>query len=174
MTRRALFFDRDDTLVRDSGYMHRPEDLVWAHGAIAAVKAANDAGWLVVIVTNQSGIGRGLFTLAQMHAFHAAMRRALTANGARIDALYYCPYHADATIPEYRVPDHPDRKPNPGMLLRAIRDFALDPAACALIGDQESDMEAARRAGVAPYKTQGGDILAIVSDVLARTGAEAR
>ena len=165
--RPALFLDRDDTLVRDKGYMHRPEDLVWMPGAIAAVKAANDAGWRVVVVTNQSGIGRGLFSVPQMDAFHAAMAADLAAHGAQIDAWYFCPYHPDATIPAYRVADHPDRKPNPGMLQRAIRDLELDPDRSVMIGNTADDVEAGRRAGLRAFQVKEGELEACFSAVLA-------
>ena len=165
----ALFLDRDDTLVRDKGYMHRPEDLAWMPGAIAAVKAANDAGWLVVVITNQSGIGRGLFDEAQMRAFHAAMAADLAAHGARIDAWYFCPYHQDATIPAYRIADHPDRKPNPGMLQRAMRDLPIDPARSVMIGNTADDVEAGRRAGVRAFLVLEGELEACVAAALAST-----
>jgi D-glycero-D-manno-heptose 1,7-bisphosphate phosphatase len=165
--RPALFVDRDDTLVRDKGYMHRPEDLVWMPGAIAAVKAANDAGWLVIVVTNQSGIGRGLFSEAHMHGFHAAMQADLAAHGARIDAWYFCPFHADATIPEYRVADHPDRKPNPGMILRALADLPIEASRSVMIGNSRDDVDAGRRAELTAFQVGDGEIEGLVARLLA-------
>ncbi|MFV3037533.1 HAD-IIIA family hydrolase, partial [Klebsiella pneumoniae] len=87
---------RDGVLNVDEGYSYDPARLAWIPGARAAVKAANDAGVLVLVVTNQSGIGRGYYTEAQMHAFHAAMEAGLAEVGARIDAFYFCPFHEDA------------------------------------------------------------------------------
>ena len=156
----ALFLDRDGTLTHDKGYTHRAPDLVWLPGAKAAIARANQAGAMVVLVTNQSGIGRGYFTEQDMHAFHAAMEQDLALIGARIDAVYFCPFIADAPDPRYRHPDHPDRKPNPGMLLRAIADHGLDPTRSMMVGDQPSDLEAARRAGAPAHLTDGTDLAA--------------
>jgi D-glycero-D-manno-heptose 1,7-bisphosphate phosphatase len=145
----ALFLDRDGTLTRDFGYTYRPSDLAWLPGAQDAIVDAARAGRRVIVVTNQSGIGRGLFTEAEMHAFHAAMQKDLAQRGAQIDAFYFCPFHEDAVITQYRAVSHPDRKPNPGMLLRAIADFGLDSGRCLMVGDAASDLEAARAAQVA-------------------------
>ena len=158
--------DRDGVLNLDLGYAHRPDQLVLIDGAAKAVRRLNDAGWAVAAVTNQSGVARGLFDEAQVGRFHAAMDAALAASGARIDAWYYCPFHPDAVVPAYRHPDHPDRKPNPGMVLRALADFAMPPERAFLIGDQASDIEAARRAGVRGYLFEGGDLDAFVDEVL--------
>lgn len=158
--------DRDGVLNLDVGYAHRPDQLVLAPGAAAAVRRLNDAGWTVAVVTNQSGVARGLYDEAQVEVFHAAIAAALAAAGAHVDAWYYCPFHPDAVVPAYRHADHPDRKPNPGMVLRALADFAVPPAGAFLIGDQPSDLEAARRAGVAGYLFDGGDLDALVAKVL--------
>ena len=158
--------DRDGVLNLDLGYAHRPDQLVLVDGAAKAVRRLNDAGWAVAAVTNQSGVARGLFDEAQVGRFHAAMDAALAASGARIDAWYYCPFHPDAVVPAYRHADHPDRKPNPGMVLRALADFAMPPERAFLIGDQASDIEAARRAGVRGYLFEGGDLEALVADIL--------
>ncbi|HEY3813135.1 MAG TPA: HAD family hydrolase [Caulobacteraceae bacterium] len=163
MKARAAFLDRDGVLIVDKGYPHRPEDLVFIDGAAAAVRRLRHAGFKIVVVTNQSGVARGLFTLAEMDAFHTLMRETLAAAGADIDAIYACPYLPDAPVAEFSHPDHPDRKPNPGMILRAIADLDLDPDRSILIGDKDSDMEAARRAGVAGAKFRGGDLDAFVA-----------
>ena len=159
--------DRDGVLNLDLGYAHRPDQLVLVDGAAKAVRRLNDAGWAVAAITNQSGVARGLFDEAQIGLFHAAMDAALAASGARIDAWYYCPFHPDAVVPAYRHADHPDRKPNPGMVLRALADFAMPPERAFLVGDQASDIEAARRAGVRGYLFEGGDLDAFVAEVLA-------
>jgi D-glycero-D-manno-heptose 1,7-bisphosphate phosphatase len=163
-----VIFDRDGVLNVDHGYAYEPSKLEWVPGARAAVKRVNDAGALAVIATNQSGIGRGYYTEADMQTFHAEMLRQLAAESARIDAIYFAPHHEDAVEDRYRVADHPDRKPNPGMLLRALADFGVAPADAVMIGDKPSDMEAARRAGMrgAPY--EGGDLEALVARELAR------
>lgn len=162
MSRPALFLDRDGVLNLDLGYVHRPEDLVWIPGAREAVAAANAAGWWVFVVTNQSGVARGLYDLAAMHRFHAAMSEQLAEVGGRVDAFYACPYHPDAVIEAWRRVDHPDRKPNPGMLLRAMAEHPVDRGGSVMIGDKESDLEAARRAGVRGALYDGGDLSVLV------------
>jgi D-glycero-D-manno-heptose 1,7-bisphosphate phosphatase len=163
MKAKAAFLDRDGVLIVDRGYPHRAEDLVFIDGAAAAIRRLRHAGFRIVVVTNQSGVARGLFTLAEMDAFHALMRKALAAEGAEIDAIYACPYLPDAKVPAFSHPNHPDRKPNPGMVLRAIADLDLDPDRSILIGDKDSDMEAAERAGVTGARFHGGDLDAFVA-----------
>ncbi|MNU90299.1 D-glycero-alpha-D-manno-heptose-1,7-bisphosphate 7-phosphatase [compost metagenome] len=167
MKRPGAFLDRDGVLIFDCGYPHRPDQLVLIPGAAEAVKRLNDAGYVVVIVTNQSGVARGLFSEETMHGFNALLVARLAEAGARIDAVYAAPHHAEAVDKRYRHPDHPDRKPNPGMLLKAIAEHDLDPARSLMIGDQPSDLEAARRAGVAGHRfPEGGDLDHFVAGVL--------
>lgn len=167
MKRPAAFLDRDGVLIIDCGYPHRPDQLVLIPGAAEAVKRLNDAGYVVVIVTNQSGVARGLFSEETMHGFNALLVERLAESGARIDAVYAAPHHAEAVDERYRHPDHPDRKPNPGMLLRAMTEHDLDPARSLMIGDQPSDMEAARRAGVVGHRfPEGGDLDQFVTAIL--------
>ncbi|WP_436356533.1 D-glycero-alpha-D-manno-heptose-1,7-bisphosphate 7-phosphatase [Brevundimonas sp. CEF1] len=167
MKRPGAFLDRDGVLIVDCGYPHRPDQLVLIPGAAEAVKRLNDAGYVVVIVTNQSGVARGLFSEETMHGFNALLVARLAEAGARIDAVYAAPHHAEAVDERYRHPDHPDRKPNPGMLLKAIAEHDLDPARSLMIGDQPSDLEAARRAGVAGHRfPEGGDLDHFVAGVL--------
>jgi D-glycero-D-manno-heptose 1,7-bisphosphate phosphatase len=162
-SRPAAFFDRDGVFNEDQGYVHKLEDLVWIPGGPKAVRRLNDLGYLVIVVTNQSGIGRGYYDEDSMHAIHAALNAHLAAAGGRIDAFYFAPHHEDAAEERYRHPDHPDRKPNPGMLLKAMQDFPIDKPRSFLIGDKDSDMEAARRAGVTGAKFRGGDLDAFVA-----------
>lgn len=168
--RPALFLDRDGVLNEDRGYVSRWEDFRWIPGAREAVAAFNRAGWLVVVVTNQSGVGRGYYTEADMHALHAAMTEDLARTGGRIDAIYHAPQHPDAAVAAYRHPDPPDRKPNPGMILRALADWPIDAAASVLVGDKTSDLEAAARAGVRARLFKGGDLNAFLADELAPAG----
>ncbi|NIR58947.1 MAG: HAD family hydrolase [Gammaproteobacteria bacterium] len=163
----AVFFDRDGTLNVEVGYAWRPEDLAWTPGAIEAVGAVNAAGLLAIVATNQSGIARGYYREADMHAFHARMADGLARAGAHIDAWYFCPYHPDATTADYRHPDHPDRKPNPGMLLRAIAEHGVDPARSLIVGDRPHDLEAGARAGVAGVLYGGGRLDLLLKERLA-------
>ncbi|MDX2237973.1 MAG: FAD-dependent oxidoreductase [Hyphomonadaceae bacterium] len=164
--RAAVIFDRDGTLNHDDGYTHRPEDLRWTDGAIDAIRAVNAAGALAIVATNQSGLGRGFYDEAAMQAFHAAMQRDLAAAGARIDAFYHSPYIAGAASAAFDYADHPDRKPKPGMLLRAIADHRLDPARTVMIGDRSDDIDAAKAAGVRGVRHQGGDLLDALTPAL--------
>jgi D-glycero-D-manno-heptose 1,7-bisphosphate phosphatase len=164
--RGAIFFDRDGVLNVDSGFVYRAEDFRWIEGAREAVKLVNDAGLYAIVVTNQSGVARGFYGEEDVQTLHDWMRRDLKSFGAHIDAFYYCPYFDDATVAAYRFVDHPDRKPNPGMILRGLTDFSVDPRRAILIGDKASDLEAAKRAGVAARLFQGGSLAAMVSDAL--------
>lgn len=156
--RPALFLDRDGVLNEDRGYVARWEDFAWIEGAREAVAAFNAAGWLVIVVTNQSGVGRGYYTEEAMHALHTRMADELAQAGGRIDAFYFAPHHPDSASETYRHPDPPDRKPNPGMILRALSDWPIDKARSVLVGDKLSDMEAARRAGIRGLRFKGGDL----------------
>lgn len=158
--RPALFLDRDGVLNEDVGYLHQVSGLRWVEGAKATVAAFNAAGWLVFVVTNQGGVGLGLYDESHIAELHAAMADGLAEAGGRIDAFYHSPWHPEAVVEVWRHPDHPDRKPNPGMLLRAMAEWPVDAARSFLIGDRDSDVEAARRAGVAGFKFEGGDLLA--------------
>jgi D-glycero-D-manno-heptose 1,7-bisphosphate phosphatase len=168
-TRRpAVIFDRDGVLNIDHGYVGQVERLEWTPGARRAIARLNAAGVAVAVATNQSGVARGYFDEAAVARVHEAMRGHLAAEGAWIDAIYVCPFLADAAVPAFAHPDHPDRKPNPGLVLRAIAELDLDPARTLLIGDKPSDLEAARRAGIAGYLFEGGDLEAFILALDAR------
>ena len=162
----AVFLDRDGVLIEDTGYPHLEEHLRFVPGAFTAVRRLNALGYLCVVVTNQSGVARGLFSEDQMKAFNALLVRRLAANGAVIAGVYACPFHAEALDERYRHADHPDRKPNPGMILRAIAEYEIDPARSFLIGDQATDLEAARRAGIPGFRFDGGNLDDFVKDLL--------
>ncbi|WP_321490685.1 HAD-IIIA family hydrolase [uncultured Hyphomonas sp.] len=164
--RPAAFLDRDGVLNEDHGYTHRVEDLTWMPGAREAIRLLNDRGYRVIVVTNQAGVARGFYEEDAIGVFHAGMQAQLAGEGAFVDAFYHCPFHADGKVPAYTVADHPDRKPNPGMILRALKDWKVDQGASFLIGDKPSDMEAARRAGLPGHLYSGGDLRALVSDII--------
>ena len=163
---KAVFLDRDGVLNVDHGYVCEPERLDWIPGARETVATLNAAGIKVLVVTNQSGVARGYFTEAQVDVFHAALRAGLAEAGGRIDAFYVAPHHEDAVEDRYRHPDHPDRKPNPGMILRGLTDWSLSPEETVLVGDKASDVEAARRAGVEGLRFRGGDLLVFLREAL--------
>ncbi len=145
--RPAVFLDRDGVINVDFGYTVRVDDLVFTPTAIDGIRLFNEAGFLVIVVTNQSGVARGYYSAADVERFHDAIRSRLTTREAFIDAFYYCPYHPDGSVAPY-AREHEDRKPNPGMALRAIRDWSVDIEASVMIGDKQSDMDMAARAGL--------------------------
>jgi D-glycero-D-manno-heptose 1,7-bisphosphate phosphatase len=147
--RPAAFFDRDGVLNVDHGYAYRPDQFEWIAGAPEAVRLLNEAGYLVIVVTNQSGIARGYYTEAAMLQFHAHMQETLRAQGAHIDAFYYCPHHPEGTVKELAVWCR-CRKPEPGMLEEAAREWPIDLSRSFLIGDKDADMAAA-----AAFKIRG-------------------
>jgi D-glycero-D-manno-heptose 1,7-bisphosphate phosphatase len=166
--RPAVFFDRDGVLNHDNGYTHRVDDLQWIAGAIETIKRVNDSGALVFVVTNQAGIAHGYYTAAEAKRFHATMAADLAHAGAHVDAFYMCPFHPEAKIDAYFHPDHPDRKPNPGMIITALAEWPIDRTRCVLIGDQDSDIEAARRAGIAGVLLAGHDLADAAALALAK------
>jgi D-glycero-D-manno-heptose 1,7-bisphosphate phosphatase len=163
----AAFFDRDGVLNVDIGYEHRPEDLVWIPGAREAIRDLNEAGYFVFVLTNQAGVARGYYGEVEVVAFHRRMQDQLLKIGARVDAFYYCPFHHDAVLENYRVANHSDRKPNPGMIHRAFSDWPVRRDGSFLIGDRDTDLEAARRAGIPGYMFCGGDLRLLVKRALA-------
>ena len=135
--RPAVFLDRDGTLIEECSYLTRPEQVRLLPGVGPALARLRSAGFVCVVVTNQSAVGRGMMTEADLARVHDEFFRQLRAAGAELDGLYYCP----------AVQDHPDRKPAPGMLLRAARDMGLDLAASWVVGDGMRDLLAGRNAG---------------------------
>jgi D-glycero-D-manno-heptose 1,7-bisphosphate phosphatase len=161
--RGAVIFDRDGVLNLDVGYAHRPDQIAWTEGAAEAVRAVNAAGLLALVATNQSGVGRGYYTIDDVEALHAWMAAELAARGARIDAFVYCPDHPD------RATDR--RKPGPGMILELIDQFDLDPARTAVIGDKAGDLQAAAAADVEGFLFLGGSLAEFVRPIAARIAA---
>jgi D-glycero-D-manno-heptose 1,7-bisphosphate phosphatase len=146
--RPALFLDRDGAIVEETEYLCRVDNIVMIEGAAPVIAAANKRGLAVVMVTNQAGIGRGYYGWDEFKAVQDAIVAALAAEGAGIDAVYACAHHPQGRA-QYAHPDHPARKPNPGMLLQAASDLALDLKRSWLVGDKAIDVEAAKRAGIA-------------------------
>ena len=148
IARRGLILDRDGVVNIDVGFLHRIEEVRFVDGLLPLLRAAKAAGYALAIVTNQSGIGRGLYSEADFETLMQWMRRELAAHGAAIDAVYYCPHHPTEGIGDYRRPCD-CRKPLPGMFLKAIAELALDPAQSWTIGDNWRDLEAGAAAGIA-------------------------
>ena len=144
---RAVFFDRDGVLDVDIIDLHEVEKFQWIDGAMDAIKFCNDKGFLVVVITNQSGIARGIFTEDDVKQIHSYMQSELEKIGAHIDAFYYCPHHPNGTVEPYaKVCDC--RKPKPGLIFRALKDLNIDPSTSIMIGDHDRDVEAGQNAGL--------------------------
>jgi len=158
----AVFFDRDGVLNRDVGYLHRTEDFVWLEGAKEAIRLCNDAGYFVFVVTNQAGVARGHFGEGDVRALHAWINKELAALGAHVDAFEYCPHHPDGVSDRYRRACS-RRKPEPGMLLDLLSAWPVDKESSFLIGNRQSDLDAAAGAGIRAYLYQGGNLADFVA-----------
>jgi len=165
MKRPAIFFDRDGVLNEDSGYVFEASSLKWIDGARTAVKAANDAGYFVFVITNQSGVARGFYEESHVEALHEWMADDLARIGARIDAFEYCPYHPEAPIERYRQVSY-RRKPAPGMINDLLDRFPVDVSRSILIGDKPTDLEAARAAGIRGHLFQGNNLEHFLRSIL--------
>jgi D-glycero-D-manno-heptose 1,7-bisphosphate phosphatase len=145
--RKALFLDRDGVINVEKNYVYRIEDFEFVDGIFDLCACAQRLGFKLIVITNQAGIGRGYYTETDFEQLTQWMLKEFRSHGTAIDHVYHCPYHPTAGVGEYRQ-DSFDRKPNPGMILKAKRDYGLDLSRSVLIGDKESDIEAGRTAGI--------------------------
>jgi D-glycero-D-manno-heptose 1,7-bisphosphate phosphatase len=143
----ALFLDRDGVINEEVGYLYRPEEVRWVEGIFSLARTARELGYKLVVVTNQSGIARGYYTTEQFGALMEWMGAHFQAERAALDGVYHCPYHPVHGVGEWKR-EHEDRKPSPGMLLRAAQDLGLDLGRSVLVGDRCGDIEAANAAGL--------------------------
>jgi D-glycero-D-manno-heptose 1,7-bisphosphate phosphatase len=142
----AVFLDRDGTVIEEVGYMNRLDRIAFFPWSVDAIRVLNHAGFLVVIVTNQAGVARGYFDEALVREAHARIDGRVRAGGARIDAYYYCPHHPDAAIEAYRQACD-CRKPQPGMIHRAVREHGIDVGRSFVVGDRWLDVRMGQAAG---------------------------
>lgn len=161
----AIFFDRDGTLNHDTGYVYRIADFRWLPGAVNVVRALNTRGYYVFIVTNQSGVARGLYGEAAVRDLHDWMNDELRAAGAHIDDFRYCPHHPEASVAAYRTVCA-CRKPAAGMLLDLMKTWPVLRERSIMIGDRESDAEAGRAAGIASALVAPGGLESFVERLL--------
>lgn len=145
--RKAAFLDRDGVINLDRAYVHQWDEFEFVPGAVDAMRRLREAGYALIVVTNQSGLARGMYTEAQFQELTRHMREALAAAGAEVEAVYHCPHHPKGKVPELAV-DCDCRKPEPGMILRAVREHGLSLEQSFMVGDKPSDIEAARAAGL--------------------------
>jgi D-glycero-D-manno-heptose 1,7-bisphosphate phosphatase len=171
---RAIFVDRDGTINEEVDFLRHPDDVAIISGAAKAIAKLNEKNIPVIVVSNQSGIGKGIFGWEEYASVEKKIGDLLAEEGARIDDSFVCPYHEDGAG-EYKCPDHTDRKPNPGMLLRAAAKHNIDLNQSWMIGDKKIDLLAGRNAGcrVALVRTGYGNtvdprLADIVADDLAQ------
>ncbi len=144
MRRRAIFMDRDGTILDEVGYVNHVERVRLLETSAEAVRRVNESGFHAVVVTNQAGVARGYFPEALVDDVHDRLRALLAEHGARLDGIYYCPHHPDVGVEPYRR-DCTCRKPRPGMLLRAAEEMGIDLASSYVVGDTIKDIEAGHR-----------------------------
>jgi D-glycero-D-manno-heptose 1,7-bisphosphate phosphatase len=155
MANKAVFLDRDHTLIEDPGYLSDPHAVQLLPGVDLALKSLMAGGFKTVVVTNQAGIARGLLTEETLSQIHAELGRQLAEKGAHLDAIYYCPYHPEGVVEGYSM-ESDLRKPRPGMLLKAAQEIDIDLAASWMVGDSARDIEAGQRAGCRTIRLRPG------------------
>jgi len=146
MSEKAIFLDRDDTLIHDPGYINDPDQVKLIEGVPDCLGGFRKLGYKLIVVTNQSAVARGIVTEKVLGQIHERLEELLSAQGVQLDRIYYCPYHPDGVIEKYRKQSD-QRKPNPGMLLAAAQDLDIDPEHSWCIGNSPSDVEAGVKAG---------------------------
>ena len=162
----AIFLDRDNTLTIDEGYSFEIEKFQWVSGAQLALNTFHKAGIPVFIVTNQGGIGRGLFTVDDMHLFHQHLHKMARSVGGEIQDIAYCPHHPLAVTTTLKTPCR-CRKPEPGLLFDLADKWQLDLGQSVMIGDRSSDVEAGQRAGCHSYLFDGDDLNRLAQQIIA-------
>ncbi len=164
-SKKAIFFDRDGVLNTDDGYVHSMEALHWVDGAREMIAELSQKGWLIFVVTNQSGVARGYYTEDDVKKLHQEMNEEFARYGGQVTEFFYCPHLEGAAVPAYDVCCD-CRKPKPGMILRAMKKYGISTENAVLFGDGKRDIEAAERAGIRGFLFTGGNIKDFVSEKL--------
>ncbi len=165
MKHKAVFFDRDGVLNVDKAYLYKIDELEWIDGALEAIAYLTQSGYLVFVVTNQSGIARGYYTVAEMEKLHRYMTETAAVSDGKIEKFYYCPHLPEGSVAEYAV-DCACRKPKPGLILQALAEYDIDADKSFLIGDKKRDVEAAEAAGIKGYLFAKGNLLDFIRTII--------
>ena len=161
----AIIFDRDGVLIEDCGYPHLEEHMVWMPDALNALAFLKSHNVLALVATNQSGVARGYYSEQTVLDLHVLMNQVVMANGGEIAEFAYCPHLSNATVEQYRM-DCNCRKPKPGMLVKLLNKFDLDPSRVRMIGDKQTDMEAAHAIQMRGHLYQGGSLLRFIRSIV--------
>lgn len=161
----AIFFDRDGVLNKDFGYVYKSEDFKWIPGAMETIKHLKDMGYAIFVITNQSGVARGYFTEEDIKDLHEWINEELFEKyQVKIDGFYYCPHHPTVGQSPYQTKCE-CRKPKPGLIIRALKDFHIDKSKSYFIGDKDTDIEAASDVGIRGYIFQSENLLNFMHQV---------
>ena len=163
----AVFLDRDGVINVDKNYVHSIDQLEWIDGVVDAIRLCNESGFFVFVVTNQAGVARGYYDEAAVDSFHRHIASELQTQNVRIDDFRYCPHHVEGIIEAYRKPCA-SRKPGPGMILDLMKSWPVDKCGSFLIGDKQSDVDAASAAGIPGFLFSGGRLDDFMREILCK------
>ena len=155
MKKKAIFLDRDGTIIKEKYYLHKPQDIELEQNCLEALEKLKNAGYIFVIVTNQAGIAKGIFSIEDHEKTKLYLIKMLEEKGIKIEKYYFCPYHPEGIIPAFTL-DSENRKPNPGMLLQAIKELKIAPESSYMIGDKLIDIKAGQSLNIKSILVETG------------------